>query len=577
MFGVPQINMSDLKKKYWRSLGERNKSPEYRKQLLKEHRTEHSHDPNKFSRRSFLTIMGASMAMAGLAGCRRPVEKIVPFVKQSEEVIPGVPLYFASTMPFGTSSFGIIVESHEGRPTKIEGNPKHPTSLGASNLFMQASILNLYDPDRSESAINNGTRKKTDDFTTYWSELYEQAKSDDGKKMAVLSESFASPTLFRLKNEFEKTFPNALWATYEPIANENRKKAILNLTGKELNPIFDYIKAEIIVSFDDDFLQSGENSLSEARSFGQRRQIDSPESKLNRLYVLESGYSITGASADHRLRIRSGDIDQFILALAKELKQRGLNLGVLGDRSTVQFDKNWISAIADDLMNNIGKSIITAGLHQSQEVHEAVLAINNALGNIGETITFVEPRDTAYSSLDSLKNLTDQISLGQIDTLIIIGGNPIYNAPADFGFVALLKKVKNSIHFSEYFDETSDKCHWHIPRSHFLESWGDARSNDGTLSVIQPLIAPLFDSLSDVEFYSLMSSGRLVIGYDIVRNTWSKIIIQNFEKGWTRVLHDGLYKDSDMTKYIPKININRLNLPAISTATKVMSRSEDVV
>ncbi len=560
--------MGNKDKKYWSSLGQLKNDTEYRKQLLEEYKTEKSSDLNQFSRRSFLTIMSASLALAGLAGCRRPVEKIVPYVKQSEQVIPGVAEFYATTMPMGTSSYGIIVESHEGRPTKIEGNPAHPSSLGASNLFMQAAILGLYDPDRSSKVMHKGKEKKFDDFKTAYKEIYDTHLIDKGEKLAVLSESFSSPTLSRLKKDFEKNFPKAQWVAYEPISDENSINAISNLVPAfpptDYRPIYHYDKADIMVSFDADFLNSESESLSAAKGFGAGRKMSSPDDKMNRLYVIESGFSLTGVSADHRLKMKSSDIGHFVLALANELESKGLNLGGL-DKCSVSFDQKWLTALAEDLIENKGKSLVTVGRTQPQWVHELAFKINESLGNLGKTVSYKADGYTEYPNKANFKNLASKIDSGSIETLIILAGNPVYNAPADFNLTSTIKKAKNSIHLSEYYDETSSLCTWHIPRAHFLESWGDATSNDGTLSIIQPLIAPLFNGISDTEFYALMSSGDSINGYDAVRTTWGEIINGDFEKSWRRVLHDGL-SERVQIKYKPG-RLNGASLPEFENVT----------
>jgi len=559
--------MENKDKKYWSSLGQLHNSPEYRKQLLRDYKTEKPDDPNQFSRRSFLTIMGASMALAGLAGCRRPVEKIVPYVKQPEEVIPGVPQFYATTMPMGNSSYGVIVESHEGRPTKIEGNPAHPSSLGASNLFMQAAILGLYDPDRSSKVIHKGKEKSFDDFTKFYKELFDNHIKNKGEKLAILSESFSSPTLSRLKREFEKNFPKATWVAYEPISDENSLNALRRLTGKNIRPVYHYDKADIIVSFDADILNSESESLKAANGFGKGRKMASPDDKMNRLYVIESGYSITGSAADHRLKMKSIDIGHFVLALAKELHKRNNNLLVL-DGSVIgrEFDYIWLEAIANDLQKNSGHSILIAGSDQPQWLHEAVYFINEALGNFGKTITFADSSNSCYPNVRHFNGLRHNIKDNEIETLIVLGGNPVYNAPADFNF-GNIKNTKTTIHLSEFYDETSSLCTWHIPRAHFLESWGDAQAVDGTLSIVQPLIAPLFNGVSDVEFYSLISKGEITTEYKAVQTTWGKIIKGDFEKGWRKVLHDGLLTSESPIIKKPKLNKTNLYMPGPSTTS----------
>lgn len=264
--------------------------------------------------------MGASIALAGIAGCRRPIEKIIPYVSQPEEIIPGVPNYYATTMPFGNSSYGLVVECHEGRPTKIEGNPEHPSTLGASNILIQASILGLYDPDRSKSVMHNGREKSFEDFYAFWSELYSTYSSNRGKGLAVLSESFSSPTLARYKKEFAKNFPDAIWSTYEPISDENILRAAKNVSGKSLRPIYHYDKADVILSLDSDFLQTESENLTAARGFAEGRNINNNNGSMNRLYAVESSYTVTGAMADHRMRLSNYQIGEFLRALIIRLE-----------------------------------------------------------------------------------------------------------------------------------------------------------------------------------------------------------------------------------------------------------------
>jgi MoCo/4Fe-4S cofactor protein with predicted Tat translocation signal len=525
---------------YWRSLGELADSPEYRRHILERYKQE---TDNSFNRRDFLSLMGASLAMAGLACCRKPVEKIVPYVRQPEEIIPGVPNYYATAMPFGDTAYGLIVECHEGRPTKIEGNPDHPSSHGATDILILSSILGLYDPDRSENVKYMGENKTYDDFVKFWIKQYADFEAKNGEGLAVLSESFSSPTLARLKEIFHEIFPSAQWATYEPVSDENIYKAIKNVTGEDLRPVYQFDKADVILSLESDFLQTESENLRAARGFAERRNITKNGDTMNRLYVVESAYSITGSVADHRMRLANAQIGEFLLALAEQLNifvSESINIP-----SSVNLDKNWISAAADDLRKAMGRCIIIAGRNQPVWVHELVFALNTYLRNSGSTISFKKITDASIPDGNSLKELVDNINAGAVKSLVILGGNPVYNAPADLEFDSALKKLDHSIHLSEYYDETSTATEWHVPRAHYLESWGDVRSADGTLSIVQPMIAPLFNGKSDTESYYLISTGEDGKGYDIVRETWNDIIgTENFENDWRRILHDGLHDDS---------------------------------
>ncbi|UCE65228.1 MAG: TAT-variant-translocated molybdopterin oxidoreductase [Candidatus Zixiibacteriota bacterium] len=540
------MNKNDKKngQKYWQSLDQLTDSPEYRRYLLERYRDGNGEPDNSFSRRSFLLLMGASLALAGLAGCRRPVEKIIPYVSQPEEIIPGVPNYYATSMPFGNSAYGLIVECHEGRPTKIEGNPAHPSTMGSSDILIQASILGLYDPDRSGSARHKGGEKTYDEFVAFWNSLYEEFSKNRGEGLAVLSESFSSPTLARLKNNFTGRFPKAHWATYEPISDENIFKAIKNITGEDLRPVYHYDKADVILSLDSDFLQTESENIIAARGFSEKRNVAKNGGTMNRLYVVESAYSVTGSMADHRMRLASNQIGGLLIELAKHFRDfpefKAIN-------TSGGFDQDWIKSLFSDLIHPRKIAIITVGRNQPFWVHELAFAINSALGYMENTISLKKIKDASLPDRKSLNDLVEKIDNGSVKSLIIIGGNPVYNAPSDFRLKSALKKLEHSIHFSEYYDETSAVTEWHIPRAHYLESWGDVRSADGTLSVIQTMIEPLFGGKSDVEFYNLISSGEDRKGYNITRETWNDIIKGgNFETEWRRVLNDGLLKESSL-------------------------------
>ncbi|UCC81152.1 MAG: TAT-variant-translocated molybdopterin oxidoreductase [Candidatus Zixiibacteriota bacterium] len=535
--------------KYWQSLDQLADSPEYRKYLLQRYQEE---TDNSFSRRNFLSLMGASLALAGLASCRRPVEKIIPYVSQPEEIIPGVPNYYATSMPFGNSAYGLIVECHEGRPTKIEGNPVHPSTMGSSDILIQASILGLYDPDRSRSVKHNGSKKSYEDFVAFWIGLHEEFSKNRGEGLAVLSESFSSPTLARLKNDFAKKFPRAHWATYEPISDENIYKAIKQVTGEDLRPVYHYDKADVILSLDSDFLQTESENISAARGFAEKRNVTENGNAMNRLYVVESAYSVTGSVADHRMRLSSNRIYEFLYVLVDKLN---IYPSFTAHKSlSDQFDMEWISAVVDDLKKAKGRCIVIAGRNQSQEVHELVFAINFLLGNIGNTVTLKEIQDTSLPNRHDIARLMTNLKNGNVKTLVIIGGNPAYNVPSEHEFKYWMDRLEHSVHFSEYYDETSTMTEWHVPRAHYLESWGDVRAADGTLGVIQPMIEPLFGGKSNVEFYNLISSGDERIGYDITRETWIKFLgTRNFEDKWRLILHDGLLENSFLPNRNPRL------------------------
>ncbi len=544
-------------KHYWKSLDELSNTPEYQ-EYVKRVDPEIIHDQNPtVSRREFLQFMGASLALAGATSCRRPVQNIVPYVKQPEEIIPGIPLYYATTMPLGEEAIGLLVESHEGRPTKIEGNELHPASLGKANTYAQAAILNLYDPDRMKIPLN-GWQK----FSVRWSNLYPELIKSGGAEMAVISEAFVSPTLSRLKNEFSQKFPHAQWATYEPVNNETIYDGIMQATGNAYRPVHHFDKADIVVSLDADFLLTDSNSIVNAYQFSQKRRVQKRHDRMNRLYAVESYLSVTGAMADHRLRLRSTQIADFTKALAIELNLLGMN-AVFTNPETIYLrdeQKQWLKVIAAELWENRGRSILIAGRRQPDLVHAIVYAVNAALGNHGKTITYYEPKDASLSHLTSLTKVIDQIETGKIKTVIVIGGNPVYNAPADLQLDKVFEKVKNIVHLGADYNETSEKSQYFILQSHFLESWGDARAMDGTLSIIQPLIAPLHDSKSNAEFIHFLTTGNLKSDFELLHDTWIGLLPSAaFASEWRKIIHDGVYSGSNLPPLSPEVDAQKLS------------------
>ena len=535
---------------YWRSLDELEHRPESREFLEREFPAGASELPEGMTRRDMMMLLGASLSLAGLAGCRRPVEEIVPYVTAPEDVVPGIPRYYATTMPFGRSAHGLIVESHEGRPTKIEGNPAHPASLGASSSRIQASILGLYDPDRSQSITLKGEKKAWTDFVAAWGTLAEAHAADGGASLAVLSESFSSPTLARLLIQVRARYPKLQLATYDAVSDENRLAGLRLATGRDVDLMLRFDQASVILCLDADPLLTDPEMIRHTRGFaaGRRAGATGPSTgsgqpEMNRLYAVEAVYSLTGTMADHRLRLESRQIAPFVAALAARLGTAGASAGA----GVPGVDARWIDALAKDLLAHRGKGLIVAGERQPPAVHAAVCALNAHLGNTGKTVSYYETKDAALPSVTSLASLVAAMNGGTVQTLVVLGGNPVFDAPADLDFGAAMAKVPHTIALGHAADETSAKAEWHIPRAHYLESWGDARAIGGTLSIVQPLILPLFGGRSPVDVLGLMAAGKETPAYDIVRETWKPILGEaDFDKKWNRVLHDGLLKGSEL-------------------------------
>ena len=430
---------------YWRSLGQLDQHPESRAFLEREFPEGASELPEGVTRREMMMLLGASLSLAGLAGCRRPAEEIVPYATAPEEVVPGIPRYYATTMPFRRSAYGLIVESHEGRPTKIEGNPSHPSTLGASSSRVQASVLGLYDPDRSQSIRSGGAPKSWKDFVTVWEQLSAAHAADGGAGLAVLSESFSSPTLARLASQLRVRYPKLQWATYDAVSDENRVAGLRLATGRDLDLMLRFDRASVILALDADPLLTDPEMIRHARGFADGRRAGASGGAMNRLYAVEGVYSLTGAMADHRLRLESRQIAPFLAALAARLAPAQAGAAGLTGADVPNVDSRWIDALAKDLLAHRGKGLIVAGERQPAAVHAAVCALNTYLGNAGTTVSYYETKDAALPSVSSLTALVSAMNAGTIKTLVVLGGNPVFDAPADLDFAAAMAKVPQSI------------------------------------------------------------------------------------------------------------------------------------
>jgi MoCo/4Fe-4S cofactor protein with predicted Tat translocation signal len=495
---------------------------------------------DSLNRRDALKLMGASLALAGMTACtQRPAENIVPYVRSPEEIVPGKPMFYATAMTLGGYGTGLLVESHLGRPTKIEGNPQHPASLGATDAFAQASILTLYDPDRSQVVTHNG---RISSWISFLASLSLERESQLGKKGAglrILTETVTSPTLASQLQALLAEFPAARWHQYEPVGRDNVYLGTKLGFGEAANVVYDLEKADVIFALDADILSSGPGHLRYAKQWAARRRVTGGRGSMNRLYAVESTPSNTGAVADHRW-MHSGEMESIARAVAQRIGIQIANSGTL----PVEF--RLIEALAKDLAEHHGSSLVVAGDSQPPVVHAIAHAMNAMLGNVGSTVHYTEPVEAnPVEQLQSLHELVYEMQRGAVDLLIILGGNPVYDAPADFNFAENLAKVKTRVHLSLFEDETSRLCHWHIPEAHYLEAWGDCRAFDGTASILQPLIAPLYEGKSAYEVLASLSGTSGISSHDIVREFWKgKIAGGNFEEFWQVTLHDGVMANS---------------------------------
>jgi molybdopterin-containing oxidoreductase family iron-sulfur binding subunit len=531
---------------YWRSLEELAGNPAFQEALHREFPKGASEWVESVSRRGFLKVMGASMALAGMTGCvKLPLEPIVPYVRQPEEVVPGRPMFYATAMTLGGYASPLLVESHLGRPTKIEGNAQHPASLGGTDIFAQASILGMYDPDRSQSVTSLGDQRSWAAFLTAIRGPLSAQKALQGTGIRILTPTISSPTLADQLRNFLKIYPQAKWHVWEPVNRDNVLEGAKLAFGQPVETRYDFEKADVIVSLDADFLYAGfPGNVRYIRDFAKRRD---PDGKMNRLYVIESTMTSTGAKADHRWPMRASEIERFAQNLSSHLPINPPTGGVVADNASFS------NSIVQDLLAHRGSSIVIVGDHQPPSVHAFAHAMNQAMGNVGKTVFYTDPVDAnPVNQTESIKDLVNDIHAGKVDLLVILGGNPVYDVPADLDFANVLKngKIPLRVHLGLHQNETAELCQWHVNQAHELETWGDARAYEGTVSIIQPLIAPLYNGKSALEFVALLAGQSDATGYDLVRAYWQKQHSgTDFEQFWRKSLHDGWVEGST---YQPK-------------------------
>jgi MoCo/4Fe-4S cofactor protein with predicted Tat translocation signal len=525
---------------WWRTLEERADDPAFQEHLYNEFPSQIEAITDPVARRTFLKLMGASIALAGATACtRQPPEKIVPYVRQPEELVPGRPLFYATAMPLGGVATGLLVESHEGRPTKIEGNPLHPGSLGATDVFAQAAILGLYDPDRAQTLTNVGDIRPWSGYLGAISAALAAQRPLRGAGIRILTESTSSPTLAAQIRDLLERFPSAKWHQWDPASRDNARAGAKLAFGEYVDAQYRFEQADVVLSLDGDFLGCGPGSLRYARDFTARRRPEQAD-RMNRLYAVESMPSSTGARADHRLPMKPSEIESFTRAIAGALGRSGESGGVGG--SVPEDARKFANAVAKDLQAHRGRSLVIAGDGQPPAVHALAHAMNQALGNAGTTVVYTQTAEAEpINQLDSLRDLVADMNAGRVDLLVILGGNPVYTAPADLNFAEALAKPQLRVHLSLYGDETSALCQWQVPEAHFLEAWSDARAYDGTVSIVQPLIAPLYGGRSAHEVLAAMSDRPERSGYEIVRAHWNQPgASTSFDATWRRWLHDGV-------------------------------------
>ena len=554
--GTPDV----LGPRYWRSLEQLADTPEFRAGLERQPALG-AEEALHASRRRFLQTMGASLGLAGLAttGCiRLPEEKLAPYAHRPENRTPGNPVSYATALEIGGMAQGLLVTSYDGRPIKIEGNPSHPLNRGAADVLAQASVLELYDPDRSRGVTKRSFSRDRngdgpDDKLESYAEIasWDEFRSDfikqipaAGTGFCVLSEASNSPSLAAMWTRFHEKFPGSQWYEYEAVSDDNVREGAFAAFGEHVLPVLELADAKIIVSLDADLFGGGSPlAVKYARDFAARRKLydknkQKPED-MNRLYVIESLHTITGASADHRLARGPGEIG----AIAREL---AAVLGVHGVKAPKDSKLPLLDSIIADLQENVGHAVVVAGSRQPAEVHALVAAINHKLGNVGKTVVYYPDPQPKRPSHAAIETLVKRMESGGVSSLLILGGNPAYDAPANLKFAEALEKVPTSIHLALHEDETSQLCTWHLSRTHYLESWGDARTFDGTVSVVQPLIEPLTDGRSPIEILSLIVDEKPRADEEIVRKTIESLVDKPVtDYRWKKLLAEGVVKGTE--------------------------------
>lgn len=566
--------------KYWRTLEELADQKAFGELLEREFPRQASEWVDPVSRRGFLKLAGASMALAGLAGCtRQPLEQILPYVRQPEQLVPGKPIFYATAMPFHGHALPLLVETHEFRPTKIEGNPQHPASLGATDLFAQASILNLYDPDRSTTLTNMGESRSWGDFAMAVNSKINDTgglKDSKGAGLRFLTGAVSSPTFGWQMKAVQQAFPQSKWHRWDPINRDNMRAGSRLAFGGYYDPVYKFENAAVVVSLDADFLSGAwfPGFVRYARDFMRGRKLDNGD-QMNRLYVAESAPSTTGAKADHRLVLRPSEVESVARALAAKV-------GVGGTAGNLTPDQQkFVDAVAADLNEHKGKCLVVAGEFQSPAVYALAQAMNGALGNVGQTVTYIDPVEVdPVEHGQSIRELIADMSAGKVDTLVIIGGNPVYNAPVDLDFAGAVAKVPLCIQFSSYKNETTDYMHWHVPEAHYLEAWSDGRSYDGTASVIQPMIMPLYDGKNGHELLAMFTDQPGTSSHDLVQTYWkSQHPSADFEAFWRTSVHDGLVAGSasPAKQVSPKLGALPPQAASDAHATEVSFRPDPTI
>jgi MoCo/4Fe-4S cofactor protein with predicted Tat translocation signal len=583
MSSLKPVQTADPRASYWRSLEDLNDAPEVQPWREKEFASYLPEEIVNPRRRDFLALAGASAALVGLTGCRWPQEQILPHTRLPENRTPGEPVQFATAFEHDGYGIPALAASVDGRPIKLDANELHPYIKFGSSTWLQASLLSLYDPDRSRGPIRAADRSRTvsygefkegkarrplptpmstwAEFLAFASQRFGAVRAAQGAGLVILARPSDSPTFAAMRAQVREKLPLAYWAEWGPATRDNVTLGLRAATGERVRPHLMLENADVIVSLDDDFLYHHPASIRYARDFGLRRRPK--DGKINRLHVIEPALSLTGTLADVRTAIRGAELAPFLARVAALLAEGGVGASNVTPAKLSDKAEARAAQVAKDLLGARGRSVITAGAHLPPEIHAQVAVLNEALGNVGKTIRYTaEPRlENVPPAVESIREVVNRLNGGQCKTLLILGGNPVYDAPADLKFAEALAKAEVSIHLSEYDDETSQRCTWHVNQAHYLEAWGDTRSYDGTISVVQPLIHPLYDGRTIPEMLSLVLSDTPRKAYELVRESLHDVLMRipaalgpmasqgggtltQFDIYWNRALHSGFINDT---------------------------------
>ena len=571
-------HMNELRpRKIWRSLAELEGTPEFDEMLHREFPEAASEAPEGLSRRRWLQLMGASLVLGGVAGCRWQEEKIAPFAVRPPNRTPGVPQQFATSHEVGGIGRSLVVTSYDGRPVKVEGNKAHPGTSGGTDVFDQAAILNLYDPDRSDRVVEQKADRRFarswQEFDTFSRSLFRRSAKTGGRGVFVFAGSSSSPTRRRLQQRLQSRFPEMVWLEYESISHNNERLGTQMAFGQSLRPVPVLDRSKLTVCLDADPLGMHPSASRNIRGWADHRD---PETStfFTRLYSIESQLSVTGSQADHRLPTRSDRIRLLTVFLeslvADRLKRVPPGAARGGDvsrafRSTsgLPFDfkhlpqkqQRFLSAVADELVVNRGEGLLLAGPTQPPDVHARVGRINHWLGNIGQTVRYVADPDAAQLPHEAaIEFLHSELVEGNVETLLIVGANPVFDSPAELDFASAISRASTSIRLGLHQDETSQVCQWHLPGTHEFESWGDTRSFDGTFSISQPLIDPLFNGRSSLQLLStILTEDSPTSGQELVRESFESLP-SSIQSSWSQVLHDGYLPGSQFPSVQPELS-----------------------